>query len=40
MHFGVGQAMLLQDELAQALGFIRITLAQAVGKQAASRFAL
>jgi hypothetical protein len=29
----MGQAMLLQNELAQALGFIQVVLAQLVGKE-------
>ena len=40
MQGGMGETMLLQDELAQAFGFIGIGLAQLVGVEAVLGFAL
>ena len=40
MHVRVDQAVLVQDELTQTLGFIHVALAQAVGKQTPRRFPL
>ena len=39
MNVRMDQAMLVQDELAQALGFTHVALVQAVGKQATRGFA-
>ena len=40
MQGRMAEAVLLQNELAQALGFVRVALVQAIGEEALGGFAL